>query len=68
MKAIKLSQFGYNLHLKKTTEDDLKKDGSFKLVGEDGQVIALVMVPMSGEKRNQLESMASQMNAAVGIE
>ena len=67
MKAIKLSQFGYNLHFKKTTEDDLKRDGSFKLTSEDGEVIAFFMIPLSGEKRNQLEAMASQMNSAIGI-
>ena len=58
MKAIKLKQFGYNLHFNKTTVDDLKKDGSFKMLDEDGQVVAFFMVPASGEKRNQLEAMA----------
>lgn len=46
---------------------DVKDGGSFKLTA-DGAVIAMVMVPISGEKRNQLESIASQMNSAIGIE
>jgi len=68
VKEVNLSQFCYNFHFKKTTEADIKKGGSFKLTGEDGTVFAMVMLPISGEKRNQLEAMASQMNAAIGIE
>jgi len=44
----------------------IKEGGSFKLTA-DGEVIAMVMIPLSGEKRNQLEAMASQMNSAIGI-
>lgn len=67
MKTVKLSQFAYDLHLKKLTEDELKKGGSFRLLGKDGEVIALVMFPISAEKRDQLEGLASQMNMAIGI-
>jgi len=45
---------------------EIKGGGSFKLTA-DGEVIAMIMIPMSGEKRNQLESMGSQMNAAIGV-
>ena len=60
MKEISLSAF----KLMKVAE--IKEGGSFKLTA-DGDTIAMVMVPISGDKRNQLESMASQMNSAIGV-
>ena len=60
MKEISLSAF----KLMKVAE--IKEGGSFKLTA-DGDVIAMVMIPISGDKRNQLESMASQMNSAIGV-
>lgn len=60
MKEISISEF----KLMKVPE--IKGGGSFKLTA-DGEVIAMIMIPMSGEKRNQLESMGSQMNAAIGV-
>jgi len=60
MKSIPISEF----KLMKVPE--IKEGGSFKLTA-DGEVIAMVMIPLSGEKRNQLEAMASQMNSAIGI-
>jgi len=45
---------------------EIKEGGSFRLTA-DGEVIALVMLPVSGEKRNQIESLANQMNAAIGV-
>jgi len=45
---------------------EIKDGGSFRLTA-DGEVIAFVMLPMSSEKRDQLEALASQMNSSLGI-
>lgn len=60
MKEVSLSQF------KLMKSQEIKEGGSFRLTA-DGEVIALVMLPVSGEKRNQIESLANQMNAAIGV-
>ena len=60
MKDISITDF------KKMLVSDIKKGGSFRLTA-DGEVIALVMLPISAERKRQLEALASQMNSAIGI-
>ena len=60
MKSIPISE----LKLMKVAE--IKDGGSFRLTA-DGEVIAFVMLPMSSEKKDQLEALASQMNSSLGI-
>jgi len=66
MKDISLSQLATKLHFKRLTVEDLKRGGSFRLVDDEGNFVAMVMVPLSAAKRAQLEALASQMNAALG--
>ena len=44
---------------------DIKEGGSFNLVA-DGELLAIVAIPTSGEKRIQLQGLCSQMNVAMG--
>ena len=60
MKEITVSQF----KLMKASE--IKGGGSFNLVA-DGMPIAIVVVPVSAVKRQQIEAICSQMNVALGI-
>ena len=59
MKSIPITEF------KKMLVEDIRKGGSFRLTA-DGELLAIVMLPTSGEKRTQLEALGSQMNAAIG--
>lgn len=68
MKDIPLSKFGTNLHFKKVTAEDLRQDGSFNLVDEKGNFVAILVLPASAEKRFQIQSLCSQMNSALGKE
>lgn len=52
--------------LKQMTVKQIKESGSYNLVA-DGQFVAIVVVPASAEKRFQIQSLCSQMNAALGL-
>ncbi len=68
MKDISLTKFGTNLHFKKVTAEDLRQGGSFNLVDDKGEFVAIVVVPASAEKRFQIQGLCGQMNAALGKE
>ena len=59
MKDIPISQF----KLMKVPE--IKEGGSFNLIA-DGEFIAIVVIPTSAFKKDQIQSLCSQMNAAIG--
>lgn len=61
MKDVTVSQF------KLLKVQEIKEGGSFNLVA-DGQFVAVVVVPLSGAKRQQIEAICSQMNAALGLQ
>lgn len=60
MKDITISKF----KLMKVPE--IKGGGSFNLTA-DGELIAIVMIPASAQKKAQLQAIASQMNAGIGL-
>lgn len=60
MKDIPISKF------KQMTTKEIKDGGSFNLVA-DGQFVAVVVVPASGEKKFQFQALAEQGNIALGI-
>ncbi len=41
------------------------KEGSFNLTA-DGEFLAIVVIPISAFKRDQIQGLCSQMNAALG--
>ena len=53
--------------LKKMHVKDIKEQGSFNLVA-DGEIIAIVVIPISANKREQIQGICGQMNAAMGKE
>jgi len=59
MKNISITDF------KKMLVKDIKEAGSFNLVA-DGEFLAIVVVPISGFKKDQIQSLCGQMNAAIG--
>ena len=59
MKDISITDF------KKMLVKDIKGEGSFNLVA-DGELLAIVVIPSSAEKKDQIQSLCSQMNAAIG--
>lgn len=59
MKDISITDF------KKMLVNDIKKEGSFNLVA-DGEYLATVVIPISAFKRQQIQALCSQMNAAIG--
>jgi len=59
MKDIPITQF----KLMKVSE--IKEGGSFNLVA-DGEFLAVVVIPTSAFKKNQIQGLCSQMNAAIG--
>lgn len=61
MKDISITEF------KQMRVEDIKKQGSFNLVA-DGEFVAIVVIPASGEKKVQFQSLANQMNSAMGLE
>ena len=46
---------------------EIKGGGSFNLTA-DGEFFAMVIVPISGFKKDQFQAMAGEMNAAMGKE
>ena len=60
MKDIPITEF----KLMKVPE--IKKGGSFNLVA-DGEFVAIIVVPASAFKRTQIQNMAEQGNAALGL-
>ena len=50
---------------KKMLVKDIKGEGSFNLVA-DGEFLAIVVIPISAFKGDQIQSLCSQMNAAIG--
>lgn len=60
MRDVTISKF------KQMTVKQIKESGSYNLVA-DGQFVAIVVVPASAEKRFQIQSLCSQMNAALGL-
>ncbi len=59
MKDIPISQF----KLMKVPE--IKGGGSFNLTA-DGEFVAIIVMPISPEKKSQFQALCSQMNAAIG--
>ena len=59
MKDISITDF------KKMPVKDIKEEGSFNLVA-DGEFLAIVVLPTSAFKKDQIQSLCSQMNAAIG--
>jgi len=59
MKNVSITDF------KKMLVKDIKGEGSFNLVA-DGEFLAIVVIPVSGFKKGQFQSLCSQMNAAIG--
>jgi len=49
----------------KMTAKEIKEGGSFNLTA-DGQLLAIVVVPISATKRLQFQALAGQMNRAIG--
>jgi len=61
MKDISITEF------KKMMVKEIKDGGSFNLVA-DGEFLAIVVVPISAYKKDQIQGLCSQMNAAIGKE
>ena len=61
MREIPITEF------RKMLVKDIKEGSSFNLMA-DGECIAIVIVPISGYKRDQFQALAGQMNAAAGKE
>lgn len=59
MKDVTITEF------KKMQVKDIKEGGCFNLVA-DGSFLAIVVVPPSAFKREQIQAMCSQMNSAIG--
>jgi len=59
MKNIAITDF------RKMLVNDIKEEGSFNLVA-DGEFLAIVVIPISAFKRDQIQGLCSQMNAALG--
>ena len=59
MKNITITEF----KLMKVPE--IKGGGSFNLIA-DGELLAIVVIPSSAEKKDQIQGLCSQMNAAIG--
>lgn len=66
MRDIRLTDFGTKIHFKKLTAEELRQSGSFNLVDENGEFVAMVIVPASALKRKQFRNLADQGNLAVG--
>lgn len=60
MRDIPITEF------KKMKVPEIKEGGSFNLIA-DGELIAIVMIPASATKKFQLQALASQMNAGLGL-
>ncbi len=60
MKSVTISE------LKSMKAPEIKGSGCFRLTA-DGEVIAIIMVTPSAEKKDQLEALASQINSALGV-
>jgi len=65
MKDIPLKQFTTKVHFKKMTAEDLRKSPSFNLVDENGEFVAIVVVPVSPFRKNQIQNLAEAGNALV---
>ena len=50
---------------KKLQVKDIKEGASFRLTA-DGEFIGFFVVPISGDRKVQIEGMCEQMNAAIG--
>lgn len=61
MKNVAITDF------RKMLVKDIKEGGSFNLLA-DGEFLAIVVIPISAFKRDQTQSLCSQMNAAIGKE
>jgi len=66
MKDISLLQFGRDLQFKRLGVEELKQKGSFNLVDDNGQFVAMVVVPASAFKKQQITALAEAGNAALG--
>ncbi len=66
MKDIVIKDFATGLHFKRITADKLRQSPSFNLVDEEGKFVAVVVVPASFEKREQIQALCGQMNVALG--
>lgn len=66
MRDVKLKTFGTSVNFNKLTADEIREGSSFNLVDEDGKFIGIFIVPISGFKKDQLQSIASAMNIAIG--
>ena len=60
MKDIPITEF------KKMLVQEVKEGGSFNLTA-DGELLAIVVVPTSAYKKEQIQALCSQMNSAIGI-
>ena len=60
MKSVPITEF------RKMLIRDIKSGGSFNLIA-DGELIAIVVVPISAVKKDQIQALCSQMNAAKGV-
>ena len=68
MKDVNFTKFITSAHFKKMTIEELRESASFNLVDDDGKFIAIVVVPASAFKKDQIQGLCSQMNAAMGKE
>jgi len=59
MKDISITDF------KKMLVTDIKEGGSFNLVA-DGEFLAVVVIPTSAYKKDQIQGLCGQMNSAIG--
>jgi len=59
MKDVSVTEF------KQMKVPEIKEGGSFNLVA-DGEFLAVVVIPISADKKSQFQSLAGQMNAAIG--
>lgn len=65
MKDVLISQLAYDIHFKKIDTDELRQSPSVNLVDSEGKFVGIMVIPASGEKRIQIQSLCSQMNTAL---
>jgi len=66
MRDVQLKTFAASVNFNKLTATDIRENGSFNLLDEDGTLVFIAVVPISGFKKNQIESIATSMNMAIG--
>ncbi len=66
MRNVVLKTFAANVNFNRLTADGLRAEGSFNVVDEDGKLVGIFAIPLSGFKQQQIQSLCDGMNQALG--